>query len=347
MPLVKEKIVKYLNGLNKKPTKKDIDNLVKKFKISIPSKNKTKDQIYKFILKKYQIKPLELYNELTVKDLKKVLHKNNIKNIGNSKKQMFQILSKYQNQNRIYSGFHTERGKRQYQEDRLSIFHNVHSHYISCIYDGHGGNKCSTYLKKHFYKKFLKNLQLHKKNKSRALFNTFVELDKDFLNSVVGRDGSTANIFYCDKKSNTCYVGNTGDSRAILYKKNGECKQITEDHKPDDTHEKIRIESKGGFVVNNRTNGNLAMSRSLGDRNLKNVITAEPDIFEFSLRNVRYVIQASDGLWDVMGNAEVCNFVNRRLGKMDLNQISEELVNHAIHKKGSMDNTSVIITYFE
>ena len=346
MPLIKEKIVKYLNGLNKKPTKKDIDHLVKKYKITVPPKKKSKDQIYKHILKKYKIKPIELYNELTVKQLKKVLQKNNIKNIGNSKKQMFQILSKYQNQNRIYSGYHTEKGKRDYQEDRISRFHNVHSHYISCIYDGHGGSKCSAYLKKNFYKKFLKNLQINK-NKSRALFNTFVELDNDFLKSEVGRDGSTANILYCNKKTNTCYVGNTGDSRAILYKKNGECKQISEDHKPDDLHEKLRIVSKGGFVMNNRTNGNLAMSRSLGDRNLKNVITAEPDIFEFSMRNIKYVVQASDGLWDVMGNVEVCQFINRRLGKMDLDQISEELVKHAIYKKGSTDNTSVIITYFD
>jgi serine/threonine protein phosphatase PrpC len=40
---------------------------------------------------------------------------------------------------------------------------------------------------------------------------------------------------------------------------------MTEDHKPEDEAEAARIVAAGGFVLANRVNGELAMSRALGD----------------------------------------------------------------------------------
>ena len=63
---------------------------------------------------------------------------------------------------------------------------------------------------------------------------------------------------------------------------------LSEDHKPTASKELQRIESAGGFVsAAGRINGNLNLSRSLGDMKYKQVpkllpaeqiITAEPDI---------------------------------------------------------------------
>lgn len=338
----KKKIIKYLNNLKKKPIKKDIDYLINHFKIKVPKNKNTVKTKYIFIKNKFKIKKIELFHEITVEELKKILKKKHINIIGNKKK-MFSILTQ-SDKNQIYFTAFSNIGKRDYQEDRLSIYNN-NFHYVSCVYDGHGGNKCSIYLKNNLYNAFIKSLQTQKP--IPALFNTFVNLNKTFLSQIIGRDGSTANVLFYNKKTNTCYLANTGDSRAILCRKNGVVEQISEDHKPNTPSEKQRIESNGGFVQYGRTNGNLAMSRSFGDKNLIDVITVEPDIYQFSNRNIKYILQASDGLFDVMSNREVCNFVNTRLRQqIPIKEISKQLVYYAINNRKTQDNTSVLITFF-
>ena len=69
------------------------------------------------------------------------------------------------------------------------------------------------------------------------------------------------------------YIGNAGDSRAVLEKKVGDkivADDLSVDHKPDLPEEKRRIERAGGFVEDNRVKGVLNLSRSLGDLEYKN-----------------------------------------------------------------------------
>lgn len=68
------------------------------------------------------------------------------------------------------------------------------------------------------------------------------------------------------------YVGNSGDSRAVLAVKKGDkfhAIEMSEDHKPELAREKARIEKAGGFVEDNRVRGVLNLSRSLGDLEYK------------------------------------------------------------------------------
>merc|ERR1712062_616762 len=62
---------------------------------------------------------------------------------------------------------------------------------------------------------------------------------------------------------------------------------LSTDHKPMDEKERERIEAAGGFVEFNRVNGNLALSRALGDFVFKmnekpsqseQIVTCLPDI---------------------------------------------------------------------
>lgn len=45
---------------------------------------------------------------------------------------------------------------------------------------------------------------------------------------------------------------------------------LSEDHKPDNELEKKRIEQGGGIVADGRINGNLNLSRAIGDLEFKN-----------------------------------------------------------------------------
>jgi len=60
------------------------------------------------------------------------------------------------------------------------------------------------------------------------------------------------------------FQANVGDSRAIACIA-GKEESLSSDHKPSYPTEKRRIRAAGGWVEANRVNGNLALSRALGD----------------------------------------------------------------------------------
>lgn len=100
-------------------------------------------------------------------------------------------------------------------------------------------------------------------------------------------------------------VANCGDSRAVLCRE-GRSIALSIDHKPDRAEERARIEASGGkviFIDGPRVEGILAMSRAIGDKYLKPLVTPEPEIF-FKKRDGEdeCLILASDGLWDVLSN---------------------------------------------
>jgi protein phosphatase 1G len=60
------------------------------------------------------------------------------------------------------------------------------------------------------------------------------------------------------------YVANAGDSRTLLCT-GGKPFALSIDHKPDDEIEFKRITAAGGFITDGRINGNLNLSRCIGD----------------------------------------------------------------------------------
>ena len=152
----------------------------------------------------------------------------------------------------------------------------------------------SIYVKKHFIEE-LKRLESYKNgNYDSALREIFKKMD-DMLLTPVGEaelkkikeayggdsmhafgmsdpsapisqfTGCTATVVIVTKDS--IYCANAGDSRVVLGRtsKSNSVEALSEDHKPDNVDEKKRIEAAGGFVEENRVNGSLNLSRSLGD----------------------------------------------------------------------------------
>lgn len=91
----------------------------------------------------------------------------------------------------------------------------------------------------------------------------------------------------------TLMVANAGDSRAVLCR-DGAAFALSYDHKPQQESEMERIRKSGGFVNQfGRVNGNLNLSRSVGDLKYKQahflppaeqMITAEPDVLRYVLK---------------------------------------------------------------
>ena len=112
---------------------------------------------------------------------------------------------------------------------------------------------------------------------------------------------------------------NVGDSRCVVGS-SGTTIAMTEDHKPSNPPEKKRIELAGGFVSMDRVNGELAMSRALGDFRYKedpnlNELTypviCYPDItvHERNEEKDEVMVLACDGVWDVLSNDEAVHYL--------------------------------------
>ncbi|GJN88177.1 hypothetical protein Rhopal_001142-T1 [Rhodotorula paludigena] len=137
----------------------------------------------------------------------------------------------------------------------------------------------------------------------------------------------------------TLYTANVGDARAVL-SRGGKAVRLTYDHKGSDAKEAKRISDAGGFVLNNRVNGVLAVTRSLGDSSMKEFVVGSPFTTETSLGpQDDFLIVACDGLWDVCSDQEAVDLIK---GVQDPQEASQRLLDHAL-SNFSTDNLSVLV----
>lgn len=139
----------------------------------------------------------------------------------------------------------------------------------------------------------------------------------------------------------TLVVANAGDSRAVLCRAGGLTEPLSFDHKPLQNREMNRIINAGGFVNQfGRVNGNLNLSRSIGDLKYKQVpgispaeqmITAEPDILTTSLRTGdEFIVLGCDGIWDCLSNEECVKYVRDRIDKKLPHEIGIEMLDEIV-----------------
>ncbi|XVE58397.1 hypothetical protein DITRI_Ditri04bG0166400 [Diplodiscus trichospermus] len=219
---------------------------------------------------------------------------------------------------KLSCGYSSFRGKRATMEDFFDIKTskiNGQTVYMFGIFDGHGGSRAAEYLKQHLFENLMKHPQFLTDTKL-ALSETYQQTDVDFLDSekdTYRDDGSTASTAVL--VGNHLFVANVGDSRTIISKA-GKAIPLSEDHKPNRSDERKRIENAGGVVMwagTWRVGGVLAMSRAFGNRMLKQFVVAEPEIQDKEIdEEFELLVLASDGLWDVVPN-EVNLFLTRAL----------------------------------
>jgi len=252
-----------------------------------------------------------------------------------------------------------DQGPRPKMEDKWIAFpcaHELIGHKDSTIsifgvYDGHGGSPCAEYLAKHLHVAILKDEYLFK-NPTDALREGFLSINEMFFQYMDREDigdnaGSTSVVALI--KDSKLWIAWAGDSEASIYKKNGDCMQISKPHKPWEPKEKERIEQMGGTVEMKggvwRVCGSLAVSRAFGDARFRQYITADPEIVVLDLKgDEEFLVLACDGLWDVMNTQAVGTFLSQYSGG-NKNGMTDCLVQHA-RSLGSTDNITACVVIF-
>lgn len=268
-------------------------------------------------------------------------------------------------------------------------------HAIFGVMDGHGGDFTSEFAADNFMKMFSANSRLKKyasmsaEDQSNvpgleclrpALAETFSRLDveirkqqnmrneKKFL--AISKQYETSEMptrVKYERSGSTCAVvlvtpshiicANAGDSRAIL-RRAGKVLPLSFDHKPNNAPELERINQANGFVKCKRVDGDLAVSRGLGDFTYKNnellpveqqKVIPNPE-FVIYPRNKEdeFMILACDGIWDVANNEQCGSFVQSLLdeGESDLGLICEESIDTCLDKN-SRDNMTIAMVTFQ
>ena len=268
---------------------------------------------------------------------------------------------------------------RKFNEDRVSIILNIpcpvnfsaenwpRSSFYG-IYDGHGGKLCANFLKENLHTYIFSNPNFPMQPK-KALFEGFLKAEEEFLKLAKEKNDTSGScavvvLIIGDK----CYTANTGDSRARMSAELGEkVIPLTVDHKPNESNEYDRIIQAGGSIITHSypiinshgakigancsrvVPGNLAVSRTIGDIEVKNhkIVIPDPDVRSFRLKEeYDFIVIASDGIYDELSDKEVIDVAwagikNKRNIQDKIVAAVEEILKQAFIRE-TEDNVSVI-----
>ena len=281
-------------------------------------------------------------------------------------------------------GFDGEEPKENNQ-DNYFIFKNFinNKDYIyMAVCDGHGveGHFVSDFIKDvlpYYMSENLKstNILENKEITHQIITETFLLVNNmlvmnENINSLFS--GSTCiSVIYTPEK---LIVPNIGDSRAVLARYDNSSKEykaieLSRDHKPTEKDEAKRIYENDGRIQPFTEEGEfvgpqrvwlkeeevpgLAMTRSFGDRVAATVgVISEPEIkvFEFN-ENDKFMIIASDGIWEFISSQECVNIVGEFYEKNDLKGCAEFLYEESskrwLKEEEVIDDTTLILVFFE
>ena len=257
-------------------------------------------------------------------------------------------------------------GKRESNEDKHYYIMNINNSDTTLnpinligVFDGHGGKLVSTYLKKYlpplFLRKFKTNIYLNPEKASKHFNKVYNLIQTKLIEEhprAVQYCGSTAciGIEFRDTKNTTkLWIINLGDSRAIKCNKSNIAEQLSHDHKPDVPSEKKRIEKLGGEITFDGSDWrikDLSLSRAFGDVDCTPYVTHMPQIYDYKINSHdKFMVFACDGLWDVLSNQDVVNYVLSLIIENYKGNYAKMLAELA-YKKGSLDNITVIVYLF-
>ena len=254
---------------------------------------------------------------------------------------------------------------------------------IFSVMDGHGvnGHLVSRFAVKYFTSFFKNNKKMNSSNSNedeicyRLKKNEYDILKRLFRH--VERDIGKNNDIDANFSGTTCVMvfqlgeklicANVGDSRAIMVKGNSVI-PLSIDQKPDDPEESKRIIQNGGEISQFEEDGEksgpfrvwkkgevypgIAMSRSIGDLIASTLgVIPEPKFIEEKIdKDTKFLVIASDGVWEFLDNETVRDMVMPYYQKNDPNGACKELIKKSTEwwniEDIVVDDITVIVVFF-
>jgi len=224
------------------------------------------------------------------------------------------------------------------------------------IYDGHGGKEAAVFCSQTLHQVLAEELNAaggksfytdgaNSQKVLDILKKTYLSTDRKMENNVPQHHGCTVVTVLVAgtlaENNRNLYSANAGDGRAVLCR-DGKAIRLTVDHKASDETEAARITEAGGFIIGGRVNGQIMITRSLGDHLMKDYIIGEPYVQHEPLTDKdTWLIVACDGLWDVVTDQDAVDYVLEHK-EMSASDISKKLLIKAL-ADGSTDNLSIAV----
>ncbi|KAG2309387.1 hypothetical protein Bca4012_081642 [Brassica carinata] len=221
------------------------------------------------------------------------------------------------------------------------------------VYDGHGGSKAAEFAAKNLGNNIEAAVAAAAAISGdggyaveRAIRDAYLKTDEEFLKE--GSKGGACCVTALISNGELA-VSNAGDCRAVISRA-GVAEALTTDHSPNQEHELKRVRASGGFVDCChgvwRIQWTLAVSRAIGNQNLKEWVIAEPETRTLQIKpELEFLILASDGLWDNVTNQEAVDVVRPYFVDVENPKTlpaCKKLVELS-STRGSLDDISVII----
>ena len=261
--------------------------------------------------------------------------------------------------------------------------YNLKDFNIFSVMDGHGvnGHLVSRFTTKYFTSFFKKNKKMNSSNSSEdQMFYRLKKNDYDVLKRVfrhAERDLEKNGDIDANFSGTTCVMvfqvgerilcANVGDSRAIMVK-GDKAIPLSIDQKPDDPEESKRIKENGGEISQYEEDGEksgpfrvwqkgevypgIAMSRSIGDFIASKLgVIPEPKFIEEKIdKDTKFIIVASDGIWEFLDNDTVKNITMPYYEKNDPDGACKELIKRATEFWNQedivVDDITCIVVFF-
>ena len=255
---------------------------------------------------------------------------------------------------------------------------------IFSILDGHGanGHLVSRFVTKYFTSFFKNNKKMNssndseeaicyrlKKNNYDILKKAFRHAERDIMkNSDIDANFSGTTCVMVLQIGEKLICANVGDSRAIIFKGDNKITPLSIDQKPDDPEESKRIIENGGEISQFEEDGEksgpfrvwkkgevypgIAMSRSIGDLIASTLgVIPEPKFIEDKVdKDTKFIVIASDGVWEFLDNKTVCDIVMPFYKKNDPDGACKALIKESTEWWNKedivVDDITVVIVFF-